>query len=49
LHGHLPEPVLNCPEMSDPSRWCRSVLGPKCLRVWSLCTPFSTVWQNCFC
>jgi len=24
--------VPNCPDILDPSRWCRSVLGPKCLR-----------------
>ena len=25
------EPVPNCRDISDTSRWCRSVLGPKCL------------------
>ena len=30
-HMDISEPVPNCPDISDPSRWCRSVLGPKCL------------------
>ena len=25
------EPVPNCPDILDPSRWCQVVLGPKCL------------------
>ena len=27
----ISEPVPNCPDILDPSRWCRSVLSPKCL------------------
>jgi len=27
-HMDTSEPVPNCPDISDPSRWCRSVLGP---------------------
>jgi len=26
------EPVSKCPDISDPPRWCRNVLGLKCLR-----------------